>query len=143
MYEIAEYKTILRIVGRTWVEPNLDGLSQESRDVYRKRKRAIDLIIYEDATKTEAARAAGVTHQMINKLIKRCLTLDERENMYGYYGLIPYKKLSGNLYPANSIESIMQRNPDIYKAIIKLYFNKSSGPDKAPSKIRAFRKFKR
>ena len=132
----------IRIVGPTWEAPNVEGLSKRDIDLYRKRKAAIDMIIYADATVADAAKSLGVSHQMMTKLVNRCMEPDELGIMYGYFSLIPRRKLSTKVYPAKSITTIMEKNPQIYKEVTKMYFRRGTGANKVPSKAKAFRKFK-
>ena len=132
---------VLRTVIASWEEPNTEALSDKDRRIYEKRKRAIDLIAYEGYSYTRAAKEGDVCRAQITNLIERCLTLDSSGVFFGYFALVPYIHVKSYVYPENSIEHIMNENPDILIAIKKKYFKRSTTAHTVPMKIEAFRLF--
>lgn len=87
LLELQSYK-------ENWVPIKTDLWSQDKRNTYEKRKRAVDMYIDDYPAKTIFSET-GINHDKVAKLIARCIKIDPiTSKQYGYAALIPNRKVS-------------------------------------------------
>src|SRR5665648_1106067 len=81
-----------------WISVNTEGLTAEKREVFLRRKQAIDMYITTDIGLKEISNETGIAITDIYRLTKRCISLDEAGELWGYRALIPYLRTRCLLY---------------------------------------------
>ncbi|WP_410720214.1 hypothetical protein [Brevibacillus sp. SIMBA_076] len=129
-----------------WPQVNFENLPEMHRDIFAKRKQAVDLYMTDRATILDITKQTGVNRVDLFRLIKRCLDYDEDGKVYGYRALIPYKRMKSyeRSKPINvkdklekvsfngSFSKFLDEHPSIAKLVLNLYLNKSQGGVKRP-----------
>src|SRR5690625_2823886 len=76
-----------------WPSVLLDQINEEYRDVFLKRKQAVELYFKNEKSLKEITKITGIRRDYIYKFAKRCLEPDENGNFWGFRALIPYKRI--------------------------------------------------
>lgn len=79
---------------KTWPEVDCSVLNEKDKDVYKKRRAAIDLFFARIKSSKEVAKISGLSVSEIYRLADRCLLEDENNIPYGYRALIPHKRIT-------------------------------------------------
>lgn len=127
--DLSKWKTVL-----------LDNLDTKQQEMFYKRKEAVDLYIEH---KKSVIQISNITHfhpNEIRRYIKRCLSLDENGEAWGYRALLPNKRIKNyerkkELTLSNSLQDksikftgaftlLLDTYPRIKEKIIELYLNK-------------------
>ena len=87
----------LRQNRKLWSQVKPDLFSREKKEVFDKRKKAVDLYIV-DAPAKEIYAETGIKHNKVADLINRCTRINPvTGEQYGYVALIPNKKILNNI----------------------------------------------
>ncbi|MBA2941059.1 hypothetical protein HZF08_22525 [Paenibacillus sp. CGMCC 1.16610] len=81
-----------RIDTSLWPIVLTDNFSSELKEIYEKRKLAVDLYL-KNLSNNEILELTGIHRNHLSKFIKRCLDFDENGVIWGYRALIPHKHL--------------------------------------------------
>jgi putative transposase len=124
-----------------WPMVNVECIPEKHREIYLKRKLAVDLYMTDKAKITEITKITGINKVDLFRLIKRCTDYDKDGTVYGYRALIPFKRMKD--YDRNkpidmedklekvsfngAFSKFLDEHPNIAKLVIKLYLNKSEG----------------
>lgn len=93
--------------------------SQDKKDIYYKRKKAVDLYI-DDASAEEIFNATGIRHNKIAELVERCIKINPETGMqYGYAALIPNRKIRSNA--KNQFRNTMSKTKGSFKSLLLQY----------------------
>jgi putative transposase len=100
----------------TWNDVLVENLEGEKKEMFLKRKAAIDMHLTENYSRDEISKKTGISVRMITRLIKKCLQRDINGKLLGYTGLIPYKhnkvKIDfNNNLPISNFNSLLQVYP--------------------------------
>lgn len=76
-----------------WKSVTNDQLSSKDCSLYEKRKKAIDMFLSGKISLKEITIITSVKKPEIYRLISRCLSLDDRGEIWGYRALIPNKRI--------------------------------------------------
>lgn len=87
---------VLRQNRENWVPLKTDLWPQNKKELYEKRKKAVDLYI-DDVPAREIYEETGILHNKIANLVDRCTKINPiTGEQYGYLALTPNKKLNKN-----------------------------------------------
>ncbi|MER3125191.1 hypothetical protein ABQG68_07200 [Bacillus pumilus] len=75
-----------------WPKVLVDHLDEEHKEIYLKRKQAVELYLEGNTSLREIHNSTGISRKRIRMFTQRCLELDENGNLWGFRALIPYKK---------------------------------------------------
>ncbi|PFH91404.1 hypothetical protein [Bacillus sp. AFS088145] len=110
------------------------SLSEEIRELFWKRKYAIDDFIYTDKSLAEIQNEHGVHKVLLYRLINACLQTDRDGVILGYKALIPYTmkkqeytRKSMPKFSTNStggFQKLLREHPELKEFIIDKYRNK-------------------
>ncbi|WP_281201413.1 hypothetical protein ACLBKW_09000 [Bacillus altitudinis] len=75
-----------------WPKVLVDHLDEEHKEIYLKRKQAVELYLEGNTSLREIHNSTGISRKRIRMFTQRCLELDEHGNLWGFRALIPYKK---------------------------------------------------
>ena len=110
----------LQSIRKQWYSIPLEIIPEEKREIFINRKKAIDLYI--DGEKVHKIfQITGIQASHITRYMKDCISLDEYGNYYGYYALIPRRRLRGK-YEYGLFQSLMKKYPDLQTYIVGNYF---------------------
>ena len=104
-----------------WEEINAEMLSEEKRNVFQKRKRAVDLYIDGTPLKT-VSDALGMPPSEVLRFVKRCTQKGEDGRMLGYCTLIPSFISSPK---ERDFEKLLQKYPSLKDYLIGNFFGDS------------------
>lgn len=62
---------------------------------FLKRKQAVELYFKNEKSLNEIMTITGIRRDYVYKFAKRCLEIDENEELWGFRALIPYKRTNG------------------------------------------------
>lgn len=127
-YNIIELRDYLD----TWPVIKTELFGNEKREIYEKRKKAIELYV-SDVSVNEIYAQTGISRNRLSELIGRCLKINPiTGKQYGYEGLIPNKKMSyghnlAKKSPSSktrgSFKALLLRYPSLEQFIRNQYFN--------------------
>lgn len=107
-----------------WIDIPEDILSTKYRDIYKRRKMAVDMYI--DGYKiSEIEEKTSIKHSNLPRLLERCLCEDENNVQYGYVGLFPRKRIdsgSGDSDLRQLFGQLLILHPDLEAYIKGNYF---------------------
>ena len=103
----------------SWYPIPADSLPEKQRDVFSKRKKAVDMYI-DGYLNTEITRTTGIDRSFLVKLIKRCIKTDENGIYFGYYALIPGSKIEKKGF-AREFSSLLKQYPELKDYILGNY----------------------
>ncbi|QMV44727.1 hypothetical protein [Cohnella cholangitidis] len=113
---------------KSWPNVLIDNLTPDEKEVYLKRKKAIDMYFSEHPIKT-IRQEVGIDFNTLRRLIRRCLMQNANGEVYGYRGLIPQKKLiqykrldRGNSSNYSGMFSDLLKTYPILKEEIEAYY---------------------
>ena len=128
-YNISE----LKLSRPKWKKVLEDALEPGGREIYLRRKRAVDMYI-DGANVVAIGQETHIDGAKINKLVAKCCEIDQNTNEpYGYAALLPYfhiKKYKrepdgGSTAPvAGQFELLLQKYPSLITFITDNYFGK-------------------
>lgn len=113
----------------TWASVLQENLSPDKRDIFNKRKKAIEMYISGKYPLKEIYNQTRINDLQIRRLLQRCLSYDQDGVMYGFRALIPYKRIQKNspIYRpnktgfANSFNLLLETYPSLKTLIHQLY----------------------
>lgn len=124
----------LRRYRENWKEIKTELWSNDKRNLFVRRKKAVDMYI-DDFPVQKIFNDTGIRSDKVAKLIERCIKTDEETGeQYGYVGLIPNKKLSSNVYTVEqhlttkakgSFKSLLLQYPSLDLFIKNAYLKKT------------------
>lgn len=118
----------------TWKTVLVDNIEPKYRELYLKKKSAIDIYFKNTYSLREISEQTGVHENEIRRYVKRCLSLDAKGEIWGYRGLVPHKRLRN--YERNDFGDIkdvkltgvfnllLDKYPRLKEKIINTYFDK-------------------
>lgn len=77
----------------TWPMVNTDALDLSDRETFLQRKQAVDLYMQNEISIKEITKRIPIERSVLRRLVKRCLSLDDEGNIWGYRALIPHRNL--------------------------------------------------
>ncbi|WP_188455566.1 hypothetical protein [Virgibacillus oceani] len=93
----------------TVYENNLEG---DKKEIFLKRKKAVDMYMDGEKTIKEICSITKVNHTDLYRLLKRCVVLDSNGQVFGYKALIPNFRIKPYTREVN-IDGFGQNNEDI------------------------------
>lgn len=112
-----------------WPMPETMALSEAMRNDFQTKKYALDQYI-QGVSFLEIEKTTGINRQFLHYLIRRCIEVDKRGNLIGYFGLIKGKhvnkrndqleKLSSGFPSPGSLEALFKKYPDLLVTMRKL-----------------------
>ncbi|MFZ7640694.1 hypothetical protein ACO1C7_00400 [Bacillus cereus] len=126
------------LVMANWPQVLIENLTEEELNKFLIRKKAIDLFMTTNTKIYEIEQQVGIHRSEIYRLIRRCLEKDEFEQIMGYRGLVPYKRLKDynrNDFPMTKADSknfsgafnlLLDTYPTLKELIINSYFSKKT-----------------
>mgnify|MGYP001351535036 CR=1 FL=1 len=126
----------LQDVSKTWPEPLADNMTDERREIYLRKKKAVDMYISGKYSIRQIEKSTGEYHSNIAYLVEKCMHINKDGMFAGYNALIPYKQL---LKQDGQFENFMDKHPDIRRYILLFYAGRKS--EKFPSVSTTFRRF--
>ncbi len=126
------------LVMANWPQVLIENLTEEELNKFLIRKKAIDLFMTTNTKIYEIEQQVGIHRSEIYRLIRRCLEKDEFEQIMGYRGLVPYKRLKDynrNYFPMTKADSknfsgafnlLLDTYPTLKELIINSYFSKKT-----------------
>jgi transposase InsO family protein len=129
-----------------WPSVLVEELGPEDRNLFLKRKKAVDLFVSTDMKVKDIEKETGLRRDQIHRLVKRCLEKDENEDILGYRALIPYKRLKDynrNAFPedkdsnnySGAFSLLLDTYPTLKELIINLYLNRKTNKNKISDPI--------
>lgn len=101
-----------------WEDINTEALSEDKREIFQKRKRAVDLYIDGTPLKT-VADVIGLPQSEVLRFVKRCIQTDAEGQMLGYCTLIPGFISSPK---ERDFEKLLQKYPTLKDYLIGNFF---------------------
>jgi len=118
---------------KSWDVVCEDYLDETSKEIYRKRKLAVDLYI-EGYSLREISKQSGIAYQSVYQFIERCLLINDRTGKsFGYAALLPYKRVLKDKVNINhenivkargSFNQLLLKYPSLIKFIEDNYFGR-------------------
>lgn len=103
----------------SWKEVNVDALSNQMREKYLNRKKAVDLYIDGLALKYIAEKT-GISNSEIIRYVRKCMLFDKNQEQVGYAALIPNKQNTKSL---GKLGKLFLQYPTLENFILGNYFN--------------------
>lgn len=114
-----------------WPKVNPDLLDDERKEIFLKRKRAINTYLDSTATIEEISIETGILKSEIYRLLKRCQSIDKNGNIFGYRALIPYYRTKeyelGPIKNIDGFESEDSKKTGAFQALLINYPDISDG----------------
>lgn len=89
--ELREYRT-------NWADVHVDLLDDEQKDIYIKRKQAVDMYI-DDIPLNRIMNLTNIARQKVPVLVGKCIKINPQTGrQFGYAGLLPYKQLKQSFF---------------------------------------------
>ena len=82
----------LKIIRESWDDIPAEVIPEKYRDIYRKRKEAVDMYI-DGYSSTTILERTGISHNHIPEFIQKCVVVNE-DGYIGYQGLIPHMRVN-------------------------------------------------
>lgn len=101
-----------------WNDVNLDVLSENIRQKYLTRKRAVDLYI-DGISPSIIVAETGISNSEIIRLVRKCILLDKNQYPIGYAALIPNKK---NVKQTGKLQKLFVQHPTLETFVLGNYF---------------------
>ena len=93
--------------------------SQEKKDIYYRRKWAVDLYI-DDVPSEKIFEETGIRHNKVADMIERCIKINpETGTQYGYTALIPNRKISNNA--KKQVRDTTSKSKGAFKSLLLQY----------------------
>lgn len=122
-----------------WPEPDLNVFSMEEQNYIRARKLAVQMYANGDSF-IEIRKHAGIGEDEVQRIVKRCLILDQDGKIHGFYACIKGKRLTryrrkaavvhekggGHGGCAGALTQTFERFPELELLIQDLYLGKNS-----------------
>lgn len=109
----------LRRNRETWPTVKTNLWSRDKKNIYDRRKKAVDLYI-DDVPAKEIFEETGIKHNKVADLISRCIKINPATGeQYGYTALIPNKKVT-NKAPSKE-KSSTSKTKGAFKALLLKY----------------------
>lgn len=103
-----------------WPTVDVSCLDETDKEVFLKRKEAIDLYVKNEITLEQIKQLTGVNRRNLNRLIKRCMEYDPYGIVWGYRGLIPNKNIkSYELDPINNKLNESRKTGEFERLLVK------------------------
>src|SRR4051812_8504227 len=119
-----------------WLLVNADSLSEKNREVFKKRKEAVELYIHSELTMEEIAEKTGIKRRELTRFINRCIQIDDSGELQGYRALIPYRRIndyqretlptlnSGVIRMNGAFGLLLEKYPNIKQEIENKFFGR-------------------
>lgn len=101
-----------------WEDINTEALSEDKREIFQKRRRAVDLYIDGTPLKT-VADVIGLPQSEVLRFVKRCIQTDAEGQMLGYCTLIPGFISSPK---ERDFEKLLQKYPTLKDYLVGNFF---------------------
>lgn len=125
--ELREYRT-------NWADVHVDLLDDEQKDIYIKRKQAVDMYI-DDIPLNRIMNLTNIARQKVPVLVGKCIKINPQTGrQFGYAGLLPYKQLKDSMdIPIKNSQSksrgafsqLLLKHPILSEFISDTYFKNS------------------
>lgn len=117
-----------------WKMVLIDNINPMQRELFLQRKKAIDLYFKNIYTLNEISEQTDIHENEIRRCVKRCLSIDNNGEIWGYRALLPYKRLKDyernnfgdieNTKLTGAFSLLLDRYPRLKEKIINTYFYK-------------------
>lgn len=107
-----------------WIDIPEEIIAEKYRDIYKKRKMAIDMYI-DGCKMADIEERTFVKHSNLPRLLERCLCKNEKNIQIGYAGLIPRKRLDSKFQDKHSgqlFRQLLISYPDLVPFLKGNYF---------------------
>lgn len=117
------------ITTKDWPKVLVENLSESNKEIYLKRKMAVDMYLDNNKLLSEIENKTGIKPNDVRRLVKRCLSFDKKGSIYGYTALIPYKRIKQYTRKENSMgyvgafSQLLDQYPDICEFIKNQYYS--------------------
>lgn len=115
-----------------WPTVHEDSLDPKKRNVFLKRKNAIDMYLDGKKTVEEICETCGINRTDLYRLLKRCISEDKNNRVYGYKALIPgYRiKIYERQANINGYDEDTEKLTGAFMRLLELYPNIKTKIDK-------------
>lgn len=108
-----------------WKDVLIDELDDQKRELFIRRKTAIEMYIDDFTSLSEIELLTGINRQDLNSLLKKCLMYDEHGEKYGFTALIPYKRLKSSTKDSkHRFTKLLSTYPSIEETLLKVIRDK-------------------
>ena len=121
----------------TWKSVLTDSMSLEQKELFLKRKKAVDMYINGNSI-NDIVKETGLHRTEPSRLVNRCSELDENGMPFGYSALIPYKRQSSYDRKADNgsdskglsgaFSTLLLKYTDLENFIRSTYFARKDSP---------------
>ncbi len=101
-----------------WTPFDLNHLSEEHKNIFEKRKRAIHLYLNTSIELSEIYEHTGIRPSTLYHLLDRCFMLQTDGSIYGFSGLIPSNRLQ---IRTSKFSQFLENNPNIKYFVVKKF----------------------
>ncbi len=126
---------------KNWKSVIVDDFSEKDKDIFSRRKQAIEMYIERSKTVKEISKITRIEESEIRRLFKRCISENSEGEIWGFCALIPSKHLkdyckkidittfneSNTKGMAGAFTLLLKTYPILKEKIEKWLFNKSKG----------------
>lgn len=135
----------------TWPGPDVEVLNEETRALYWRRRRAIEMY-HAGVPFPEILEASGLHRGEIGRLLKRCLAATETGNIFGWFALVkalrvkPYERKSKVVHEpgsgpggcAGALDQVLSAYPELRDTIEDLYFGTAIAGEKTEARASVY-----
>lgn len=120
--KVEQFSSTREINPKNWASVLEDALSPDERELYLKRKHAIDLYFAEESLDVIKDKT-GVVRSELYRFLERCFTLDPNGQEWGYRALIPRKRVERD-GESGLFQQFLTKNPTIKNHIDEWFLNR-------------------
>ncbi|TKC19267.1 helix-turn-helix domain-containing protein [Robertmurraya kyonggiensis] len=108
-----------------WPTVHEDSLEPKKRNTFLKRKDVIDMYLDGEKTIEEICETCGINHTDLYRLLKRCISEDENNSVYGYKALIPRYRIKPYTRQANinGFDEVTEKLTGAFMRLLDIYPN--------------------
>lgn len=124
----------LKAYRNNWDDVHTELLDNEQKNIYRKRKQAVDMYI-DDVPLNKIMNLTNIARQKVPILVGKCIKINPQTGQqFGYAGLIPYKRLkktigisekSSRSKGRGAFSQLLLNYPTLSEFVFNNYFNNS------------------
>ncbi|MBR4085270.1 MAG: helix-turn-helix domain-containing protein [Lachnospiraceae bacterium] len=108
----------LRLNREQWRNVKIDAISEESRNKFENRKKAVDLYIDGVSLKT-ISELTGISSSEVIRHVRKCMLFDKNMEQIGYAALIPNKQ---NVKTIGKLQKLFLQHPSLEEFVLGNYF---------------------
>jgi hypothetical protein len=120
--KVEQFSNTREINPNNWASVLEDALSPGERELYLKRKHAINLYFAEESLDVIKDKT-GVVRSELYRFLERCFTLDPNGQEWGYRALIPRKRVEQD-GDSGLFQQFLAKNPSIKNHIDEWFLNR-------------------